>query len=47
MEALIEARDQSIGINLERILRNPRGADDLILEEGDILDTTGTADRQA
>jgi protein involved in polysaccharide export with SLBB domain len=37
MEALIEARDQSIGINLERILRNPRGVDDLILEEGDIL----------
>jgi protein involved in polysaccharide export with SLBB domain len=37
LETLIEARDQSIGINLERILRNPRGVDDLILEEGDIL----------
>ena len=37
MDALVEAREQSIGINLERILRNPHSANDLILEEGDIL----------
>lgn len=37
MEELIEENEQSIGIDLERILRNPRGMDDIILVEGDIL----------
>jgi protein involved in polysaccharide export with SLBB domain len=34
---IVEARDQTIGINLERIMNNPYGADDLIILEGDIL----------
>jgi protein involved in polysaccharide export with SLBB domain len=37
VEELVAASEQSIGINLEVILRNPRGINDLILEEGDIL----------
>lgn len=37
MEELIETQEQSIGINLEVIMENPRGIHDLILEEGDIL----------
>ncbi len=37
IEEIAEAREQAIGIDLERILRNPYSSDDLILEEGDIL----------
>lgn len=37
IEKIAKTREQAIGINLSRILRNPYGFDDLILEEGDIL----------
>ncbi|HSV88482.1 MAG TPA: SLBB domain-containing protein [Bacteroidales bacterium] len=34
---LLESDEQTIGINLSRILENPGGRDDLILMEGDVL----------
>jgi protein involved in polysaccharide export with SLBB domain len=37
IDEAIESKEQYIGINLKRIVSNPYGSDDLILNEGDIL----------
>ena len=37
LEAIVEAKEQAIGIDLENILKNPYSTHDLILEEGAVL----------
>lgn len=37
-EAVVKDKQEAIGIDLGRILRNPGGKEDIILQDGDIID---------